>query len=557
MFDVFYQGPKPNLFPFEHAAENLDDAAKLSRTKFFWFIDGNNDYTNFDFNFRPVPWEEDQIHVFSSQWQDNGRTYLAKKTTAHLKQWNWHNTPKVTATDNHVEIVYIDHGNRSDSLVLLNQKYPTMRITRFIDSYLGTLRRIMNSATADYVWVVSSLCDYSTFDFSWHPSQWQQDMLHVFPSNSESKGDTFYVNTKKFKEQAPDLELLDWFDTVNYCEDQRVKRCNVPVVSYDGNNLVAAVKNYEFTYPYAIFSESDIKSVPVDFCMWNLKTRAVTALTPSGSVSLIPRDVKTYLTTQIYDYPYINKQNLLQDPAQDIIFISYDEPNADENWAILSSKFPHARRLHGVEGMENALLKAAEMSRTKWYYAVFAKTELHPDFDFEFRPDLFQQPKHYIFHAENPLNGLRYGHMGVVLYNCDIVKNIKEFGIDYTMSSLHAVVPITSAIARFNSNPYQTWRTAFREAGKLAQFCDEKDNVENNYRLNVWTSEAAGLHSEWCLQGARDGVIFYEANKENKTQLKNAFNWVWLREYFTSLYKNADDPDLNELQQRQLLWQQR
>jgi hypothetical protein len=206
--------------------------------------------------------------------------------------------------------------------------------------------------------------------------------------------------------------------------------------------------------------------------------------------------------------------------------------------------------------MEKALLKAAEMSRTKWYYAVFAKTELHTSFDFESRPDLFQQPKHYIFHAENPLNGLKYGHMGVVLYNCDIVKGITEFGIDYTMSALHEVVPTVSAIARFNSNPYQTWRTAFREAGKLAQFCDEKDNVENSYRLDIWTSEAKGPHSEWCLQGARDGVLFYQANKDDKTQLKNAFNWVWLREYFTGLYKNADDPDLNDLQHRQQLWQQ-
>jgi hypothetical protein len=269
----------------------------------------------------------------------------------------------------------------------------------------------------------------------------------------------------------------------------------------------------------------------------------------------VPKDAQSFIDVQVYDYPYIDKQNLLQDPAQDIMFISYDEPNADANWAILSAKFPQARRLHGIEGMEKALLKAAEMSRTKWYYAVFAKTELHPSFDFEFRPDLFQQPKHYIFHAENPLNGLRYGHMGVVLYNCDIVKNISEFGIDYTMSAAHAVVPIVSAVARFNSNPYQTWRTAFREASKLAQFCDEKDNVENQYRLDVWTRIAEGQYSDWCLQGARDGVMFYRANKENKTQLKNAFNWGWLREYFIGLYKNVDDPDLNDLQQRQLLWQ--
>ena len=82
-----------------------------------------------------------------------------------------------------------------------------------------------------------------------------------------------------------------------------------------------------------------------------------------------------------------------------------------------------------------------------------------------------------------------------------------------------------------------------------------KDNVENDYRLDVWTSKAEGLCSEWCLQGARDGVLFYRENKNDKTQLKNAFSWVWLREYFTGLYKNADDPDLNDLQQRQQLWQ--
>ena len=123
------------------------------------------------------------------------------------------------------------------------------------------------------------------------------------------------------------------------------------------------------------------------------------------------------------------------------------------------------------------------------------------------------------------------------------------------MSALHEVVPKISAIARFNSNPYQTWRTAFREAGKLAQFCDERDNVENSYRLDVWTSNANGKYSEWCLQGARDGVMFYRSNKDNNQELKNAFNWSWLREYFTGLYKNADDPDLTLLQQRQQLWQ--
>jgi hypothetical protein len=48
MFDVFYNGPKPNRFVFEQPADSLEDAAEKSRTRFYWYIYGSNDYTNFD-----------------------------------------------------------------------------------------------------------------------------------------------------------------------------------------------------------------------------------------------------------------------------------------------------------------------------------------------------------------------------------------------------------------------------------------------------------------------------------------------------------------------------
>ena len=36
----------------------------------------------------------------------------------------------------------------------------------------------------------------------------------------------------------------------------------------------------------------------------------------------------------------------------DVVFISYDEPNADENWAHLQSICPWAKRSHGVFGSD-------------------------------------------------------------------------------------------------------------------------------------------------------------------------------------------------------------
>ena len=750
MFDVFYQGPKPGLFPFEKSATSLADAAAQSRTKFFWFIDGKNDYSNFDFEYKSVPWEEQYVHVWPSQWQQCGGTFFANKESATNEQWHfknniiikrledlsnwtvpeeinqtqidfsWHPNPidppyiyhfgseyqqsigliytvpgateikfagpvapdalgvmdiffidksnsssakryekllekypdiqkvryansmmdtikrcisrtktskfwvvssenvyddfdfswhaqpwqtymthvfgsqwqkwsdtflinrweferhaswansleefpnlnfvtdqPVVIPDDLYDIYYIDHGNDDNGgLKRIQDRFKQVKSTRYVTSYLDTFKRIVATATTEYVWIISSLCDYTRFDFSWQPEPWQREMIHVFPSANQTRGDTFYIHVESFKQQMVELDILDWFNVINYCDEQRVPRRAIPVIEYQGDDLISVIKQHEFKHPYTWFchKNSDVVYNP---SVWGEKDKKIVSFSAGNDYVLVPREAKNYISTQAYDYPYITKMPMIDKVQQDIIFISYDEPNADANWEILKSKFPYARRLHGIEGMEKALLKAAEMSTTNWYYAVFAKTELHPDFDFSFSPDLFQEPKHYIFHAENPLNGLKYGHMGVVLYNCNIVKSTTEFGIDYTMSSLHAVIPITSAIARFNSNPYQTWRTAFREAGKLAQFCDEKDNVENSYRLSVWTSEAEGEYSEWCLQGARDGVMFYEANKENKTQLKNAFNWGWLREYFTSLYQDADNPNLDDLQQRQQLWQQR
>ena len=34
----------------------------------------------------------------------------------------------------------------------------------------------------------------------------------------------------------------------------------------------------------------------------------------------------------------------------DVVYISYDEPNAERNWADLLSKCPWAKRVHGVKG---------------------------------------------------------------------------------------------------------------------------------------------------------------------------------------------------------------
>lgn len=533
MFDVFYSGTKPNLFAHEQRADTIDHARELSATRYFWWTNYLTDYKSHDFLWEPVPWESEHVHVWPSQWQDNGGTLLCPKNNATDCNYNH---PQLKRNKS-VPIVGIDHGN--------GIKFDCDYTTRYISDYLGTLRRILSKITEEYVWVASSVCDYSQFDWTWHPSEWQLNMLHVFASNEQKFGDTFYIHVPSFLEKSRDLRILEWFETLHFVEDISVPRLKVPQIKYSADTVVDTIWNYEFREPVVhLYRDNLADNIPA-VNLWQTSTRTIVSLTADNSQAVVPRDAKNYLRTQVYDYPYIDKtyRKSIASELQDIVFISYDEPAANRNWQILSDRFPRAKRVNGVKGMEQALEAAADASTTPWYFAVFAKTQLYDAFDFTFVPDYFQQPKHYIFNSRNTVNGLEYGHMGIVMYNCAGIKSINKsgtFGLDYTMSFPNETIPVLSCIGAFDSTAYHTWRTAFREAGKLAYFESVKSTVDGAYRLDVWLTRAQGPYRDWCLKGARDGVDFVKNNNYDLTIIRQAFEWTWLREYFVARYGNLE-----------------
>ena len=54
----------------------------------------------------------------------------------------------------------------------------------------------------------------------------------------------------------------------------------------------------------------------------------------------------------------------------DIFYISYDEPNKEEHWADIISKFPFAKRVDGVKGFDNAHKECARQSDTERFISV-------------------------------------------------------------------------------------------------------------------------------------------------------------------------------------------
>ena len=524
-----YVVPGATEVKYVHAQAAIRTAVDSER----WTVPNNVDTDSFDFTWHPDSNELPYIYQFGTQHQKTGGP---KYTMPGATEVKYITQIKIKAASQQVPIYEIDHIDGNAGKIA-----NAVKRVRYVNNYRDTLIRLAKNVRDqhEFVWVCSSVCDYSDFDFSWHPEQWQLTMLHVFASNEQKFGDTFFMHVPTFADYAEDRELLEWYD-VNFITEKSVPRRPMPLVLHQSDTHVDQVKQHQWSAPLTVFATGAVPNNLPAVNLWREKTKTIVPLSTAADAVIVPQTAVPYIKTQLYDYPHIDKSFKKSNNLQmDVIFISYDEPDAEQNWQILINQVPRARRVHGVKGMELALEAAADVSTTPWYYAVFAKTKIHENFDFSFVPDYMQQPKHYIFDCLNTVNGLQYGHMGIVMYNCWGIKQLnlnKNFGLDYTLSFAHESVPVLSCYGNFDQTPYHTWRTAFRESAKLAYFESVASTVEGEHRLHVWQNTATGKHAEWCLQGARDGVEFFSSVAGELDQLKQSFDWTWLRNRFVTKY---------------------
>ena len=506
---------------------DLPRAEKTSRDE-YWNVPDGVDTGTFDWTWHPDDTDPPFIYQFGTQHQ---RTGGPKYTVPGATDTKFVDQIRIKTDAKSAVIFEIDHMDGA-----AGQIANVVRTVRYFDNYRDTLIRLAKSIGTQYefVWVCSSICDYTNFDFSWHPEQWQATMLHVFRSNNQKFGDTFYMHVPTFAAHAEKKKLLEWY-SVNFV-NTAVPRRPMPVIQHNQDSHVDMVKTQDFSGPLALFSTNNqVKTIPT-VPLWRENTKTIVSLSAGASSVIVPKTAIPYIKTQLYDYPYIDKTQRDQlDLAQDVVFISNGESMAEQNWNQLHRQCSRSKRSDGVVGREAAYKAAAKISTTPWFFAVFAKTEVLPDFKFDYQPDRMQQPKHYIFHSRNPLNGLEYGAMNINLYNRQLVLDTVP-GLDFTLSAAHDVVPICASISRFNTDPWVTWRSAFREVLKLQREVDLGAGIEIEYRLRIWKTVAVGENAKWCLQGSQDAVEFYNSVNGEYEQLRLSFDWAWLQDYYYSRY---------------------
>ena len=538
-------------------ADTIARCIKRCNTQLAWILNSELDYTNFNLKYYPNPWQMKMIHVFGTQWSHWGTTYLINcetflddtkfiKIIEHLNNLNFVKGNIAKATNCLYDVYLIDHGNDIDStkLQLENSTKKSVNVIAYKESYLKTFKNLLQNLETKkehYIWVCSSVCDYTGFDFSYICDPFAKENLHVFPSNNQKFGDTFLIDVNRLRTLIDELKILEDYQKVNYNQHQKVRRLNPPVfVVNEDTHFNSCDKEYDF--PYALFYTKDNENLNVNYkepmSLWATHTKNIEMLSTGGSVLVMPKQVKEYIHDQLYDYPYITKaKNLVNSNPLDIVYLSNGEKAADQNYEYLlkiTKGLPNrVIRVDGVQGRVAAYHAAAEASNTPWMFTIFAKLKVDKNFDFNWQPDRLQIPKHYIFNAKNPLNDLVYGHQAIIAYNKKLALKNSGKGLDFTLDDPHESVDMLSGIANFNTDAYSTWRTAFREVIKL-----KSDTSDISYeRLQIWLNKAEGNFAEDCLRGANDAVEYYSQVAGDITKLKYSYEWSWLQDYYNRKYK--------------------
>jgi len=220
----------------------------------------------------------------------------------------------------------------------------------------------------------------------------------------------------------------------------------------------------------------------------------------------------------------------------DIVFISYNEPNADENFDKLIERFPRAKRVHGVKGIHQAHIAAAKLAKTCMLWVVDGDAIIEEDFNFDHEVSTYEKDIVHVWRSKNPINDLVYGYGGVKLLPTSLTLNMDVSKPDMTtsISDKFKAIKLISNVTSFNTDPFNTWKSAFRECAKLSsKVIDRQKDDETTFRLNAWcTLGTDRKYGNYSIAGAIAGKLYGEANKGNLDALKKINDFDWLKRIF-------------------------
>jgi len=207
----------------------------------------------------------------------------------------------------------------------------------------------------------------------------------------------------------------------------------------------------------------------------------------------------------------------------DCVYLTYDEPNAEENWVKIKNMVPWARRVDGVTGSDAAHKAAADASDTDRFVLIDGDNIPDPAF-FNLTLEV-DEVCVYRWRARNHINGLMYGNGGLSVWSKQFVYDMRtheatdgtaENDVEFCFYPNYYAMHDCYSTTYPNASAFQAWRAGFREGVKMclnkgakptiAEFQDRVHH-RNLDHLTIWHNVGRDVENGiWAIVGARMGT---------------------------------------------------
>jgi len=573
--------PKAKYFKLSDTASNIcEELITVSRTDIVWIVPSDVVVDDdFSFDYQVPKWDDRYIHTFLNGKNHDGIYLLSLDYNISEKEFLnrfYINKKEISVkASNHCpyDIVFVDQGEpyADAQYQHLLSRFPNALRVSNIQNVKDLYACVTQSVLTSMFWMVPSDVNIADdFLFDYQVPKWDERYTHTFLNGSSYDGialmsSSFIVIESEFKERI-------------YIQKKEIpitaslpRQYDIVFFDYgepDAELLYAKLKERIPTAKQVsnVTDISDIYSNVDSNVFWLVPSDVVVDDDFSFDYQVPKWDEKyvhTFLNGNYYDgilllsksYPvsdrefskryFINKKaiehkaSIPLNKPYDIVFISYKEINADENYNRLLSRFPGAKRVHGVKGIHQAHIEAAKQVNTEMFWVVDADAIISDNFKFDWVVPYYEKDVVHVWWSKNPINSLIYGYGGVKLLPTQLTLEMDTTTSDMTtsISTKFKSIPIVSNITAFNTDEFSAWKSAFRECAKLSSGIIARQNQEETLeRLAVWTTQESNeAFSEHAYQGALAGKEFGEKNRNNPDELKKINDFEWLKDCFNNL----------------------
>jgi len=222
-----------------------------SSFNWFWVIDPNVDVlSTFNFDFTPNVFDDGKAHVWQKLNPITNKQYDYGGVSLRHKQEKA-GRPKYIREPACTQREYpVYHIQQSDIKRGLDEAY----------------ERLASQTNADMMWIVDSLVDvYEDFDFSYYPTQYDKDVIHIWKHEGTSRKTGVKLVPTHIKFESHDAILQNSFEKLKEMPQTATKEKEWPVVQLK-ETTVQCVKQVldshkDTQYVYTVDPDIDVNSV--------------------------------------------------------------------------------------------------------------------------------------------------------------------------------------------------------------------------------------------------------------------------------------------------------